>query len=218
MSRIESVILEVPDRAAAESFYAAAFGQVPQLRLRVSETPTSGFRGFTLSLVVGQPANVNELVGTALNAGATQLKPAKKQFWGGYSGVVQAPDGTIWKVATSVKKDSGPTTRDIEGIVVLLGVADMAASGQFYVERGLTVAKKYGSKYIEFDAPAGAIKLGLYKRAGLAKDAGISAEGAGSHRVAIGTDAGNFIDPDEFAWGFHPWSLATSRALPLAAE
>jgi hypothetical protein len=32
-----------------------------------------------LSLVVGQPANVNELVGTALNAGATQLKPAKKQ-------------------------------------------------------------------------------------------------------------------------------------------
>ena len=29
-------------------------------------------------------------------------------------GVVQAPDGTIWKVATSAKKDTGPDTRQVD--------------------------------------------------------------------------------------------------------
>jgi hypothetical protein len=31
-------------------------------------------------------------------------------------GVVQAPDGTIWKVATSAKKDTGPATQEIDQI------------------------------------------------------------------------------------------------------
>lgn len=39
-------------------------------------------------------------------AGATALKPAAKSLWG-YGGVVQAPDGTIWTVASSSKKDTG---------------------------------------------------------------------------------------------------------------
>jgi hypothetical protein len=30
-----------------------------QVRLRASEAPTTGFRGFTLSLIVSQPATVN---------------------------------------------------------------------------------------------------------------------------------------------------------------
>jgi hypothetical protein len=54
---------------------------------------TDGFRGFTLSLVVSQPATVDGLSGAALDAGATPLKPAAKSLWG-YGGVVQAPDGT----------------------------------------------------------------------------------------------------------------------------
>jgi hypothetical protein len=29
-------------------------------------------------------------------------------------GVVQAPDGTIWTVASSAKKDSGPVTRQVD--------------------------------------------------------------------------------------------------------
>ncbi|MEV4183148.1 hypothetical protein AB0J28_17120 [Streptosporangium canum] len=53
-------------------------------------------------------------IGAALDAGATSLKSATKSFWG-YGGVVQAPDGTIWKVATSEKKDTGPATRQIDG-------------------------------------------------------------------------------------------------------
>ena len=50
MTSIESVTLEVPDPTAADRFYTAAFGLGPQLRLRASEAPTTGFRGFTLSL------------------------------------------------------------------------------------------------------------------------------------------------------------------------
>ncbi len=204
MTSIESVALEVADLAAAREFYADAFGVGPQVRLRASDTPTSGFRGFTLSLVVAQPATVNNLVGTALDAGATQLRRPKKQFWGGYEGVVQAPDGTIWKVATASKKDTGPATRDIDMIVLILGVADVAASKRCYIDQGLTVAKSFGSKYVEFDVEPGAIKLGLYKRGGLARDARVSPEGSGSHRIAIGIDTAPFVDLDGFVWEASP--------------
>jgi hypothetical protein len=127
------------------------------------------------------------------------LKPPRKSFWG-YGGVVCAPDGAIWKVATSSKKDTGPATRGIDEIVLLLGVADVAASKRFYVARGLNVAKSFGRKYVEFAAPAAHLKLALYGRRALAKDAGVSPEGSGSHRIVIGSDAGPFIDPDGFAW------------------
>lgn len=103
---ITSVTLEVPDPAAAEAFYRAAFGLGTTVRVRASQAPTSGFRGFTLSLVVSQPSTVDALVGAALDAGATTIKPAKKGLWG-YGGVLRAPDGTIWKIATSSKKDTG---------------------------------------------------------------------------------------------------------------
>ena len=198
MTSIDSVTLEVTDPPAAESFYAAAFGDLP-VGLRASEAPTTGFRGFTLSLVVAQPSTVDNLVGTALDAGATSLKPVAKSLWG-YGGSVQAPDGTIWTVASSSKKDTGPDTRQITDIVLLLGVADVKASKRFYVDRGLAVKRSFGSKYVEFGAPEGQIKLSLYGRRALAKNAGVSPDGTGSHRIVIGTDAGRFTDPDGFAW------------------
>ncbi|MFQ6397210.1 glyoxalase [Nocardia sp. KC 131] len=198
-SSIESVTLEVSDPAAAEAFYAAAFGLGDKLRVRASEAPTTGFRGFILSLVVSQPSTVDSLIGTALAAGATTLKEAKKSFWG-YGGVVQAPDGAIWKVATSSKKETGPATRAVDDFVVLLGVDDVKATKQFYVDRGLAVAKSFGSKYVEFATPPSSVKLALYGRRAAAKDAGVSAEGTGSHRVVIGGDIGPFADPDGFAW------------------
>jgi predicted lactoylglutathione lyase len=196
---ITSVTLEVPDPAAAEAFYRAAFGLGTTVRVRASQAPTSGFRGFTLSLVVSQPSTVDALVGAALDAGATTIKPAKKGLWG-YGGVLRAPDGTIWKIATSSKKDTGPATRQIDDIVLLLGADDIAASKQFYVERGLTVARSFGRRYVEFAAPASHVKLALYARRGLAKDAGVPPEGTGSHRIAITSGAGPFTDPDGFAW------------------
>ena len=62
MTSIDAVTLEVADPAAARSFYATAFGLGPELRLRASQEPTTGFRGFTLSLTVSQPATVSALI------------------------------------------------------------------------------------------------------------------------------------------------------------
>lgn len=199
MASIESVTIEVAEPPAAERFYAAAFGLGNQVHLRATEAPTTGFRGFTLSLTVSQPATVTGLIDAALAAGATPLKPAAKSLWG-YGGVVQAPDGTIWKVATSAKKDTGPATRHIDQIVLLIGVADVAASKRFYVDRGLPVAKSFGRKYVEFATPSSPVKFGLYGRGALAKDAGVPPDGTGSHRLMIGSDAESFTDPDGFAW------------------
>ena len=199
MNSIESLTLDVADPTAADRFYTAAFGLGPQLRLRASQAPTTGFRGFTLSLTVSRPATVSGFVGAALEAGATPLKPVAKSFWG-YGGVVQAPDGTIWKVATSEKKDTGPATRQIDEIVLLLGVADVAATKRFYVDRGLALAKSFGRKYVEFATPSSPVKLALYGRRALAKDAGVSPDGTGSHRLIIGSDAGPFTNPDGFVY------------------
>jgi catechol 2,3-dioxygenase-like lactoylglutathione lyase family enzyme len=216
MPSIDSVTLEVADTAAAQHFYTTAFGLGSELQLRTSDAPTSGFRGFTLSLTVAQPATASALIDAALEAGATSLKPASKSLWG-FGGVVQAPDGTIWKVATSNKKNSGPATREIDRIVLLLGAADVAASKSFYVERGLAVAKSFGRKYVEFDMPSGGVALGLYGRKALAKDAGVAQDGSGSHRLIIDSDAGPFTDPDGFEWDAAPLVSARSASTSATA-
>jgi uncharacterized glyoxalase superfamily protein PhnB len=197
MTSIDSIILDVADPTSATAFYDTAFGLGSRVRVRASDAPTEGFRGFTMSLVVSQPANVDALVDSALAAGATALKPAAKSFWG-YGGVVQAPDGTIWKIASSSKKSSGPATREVDDVVLLLGVEDVKATKQFYVDKGLTVGRSFGSKYVELETST--IKLALYGRRALAKDAGVPPEGSGSHRLTISGDAGSFTDPDGFTW------------------
>ena len=103
----------------------------------------------SITLEVADPA--------AVDAGATVLRPVEKSLWG-YGGVVQAPDGAIWKVATSAKKDSGPATRQVDQIVLLLAAADVATSKRFYVDRGLAVGKSFG-KYVEFAMPSSPVKL-----------------------------------------------------------
>jgi predicted lactoylglutathione lyase len=195
---IDFVTIEVADTTAADRFYSAAFGLGTRVRLRTSEAPTTGFRGFILALGVSQPATVNGLIGTALDAGATSLKPAAKSLWG-YGGVVQAPDGTILTL-TSPKKDTGPATREIDEVVLELGVADVAASKRFYVDRGFAVEESHGRKYVAFGPPSSPIKLSLLNRRALAKVAGVSADGTGSHRLTVGSDAGPFTDPDGFVW------------------
>ncbi|MEV6975162.1 glyoxalase [Kitasatospora sp. NPDC093806] len=196
---ITSVTLEVADLDAATRFYTA-FGLHTHLHLRTSDTHTTGFHGFTLALTVSSPANVDHFLTAALTAGATVLKPAAKSLWG-YSGVVQAPDGTIWKIATSAKKDTGPATHEIDDIVLLIGVDDVKATKQFYVDRGLTVAKSFGGKYAEFaTGQASPVKLALYKRRALAKDLGVPVDGTGSHRIVLGSTTDTFTDLDGFTW------------------
>lgn len=197
MTSINSITLESADPTTAATFYDTAFGLGSQVRVRASDAPTEGFRGYTMSLVVSRPANVDALMDAALNAGATELKPAAKSFWG-YGGAVQAPDGAIWTLASSSKKNSGPGSRDIDEIVLLLGVEDVKATKQFYVDRGLPVGKSFGGKYVELATTP--VKLALYGRGALAKNAGVSPEGTGSHRLVIGGDAGSFTDPDGFTW------------------
>lgn len=198
MNNIDSIIIEVADTTVAERFYNAAFGLGELLRLRASDAPTTGFRGFTLSLIVAQPSTVTALIDSAVAAGATTLKPVEKSIWG-YGGVVQAPDGAIWKVATSAKKETGPATRKVDQVVLLLGAEDVGASKRFYVEHGLRVGKSFGS-YVDFSMPSGPIGLGLYKRRALAKDAGVAPEGSGSHRLLINSGNESFTDPDGFSW------------------
>jgi catechol 2,3-dioxygenase-like lactoylglutathione lyase family enzyme len=198
ITSIDSITLETPDPDAAARFYADAFGLRDQVRTRATDAPTTGFRGFTMSLVVAQPSNVRALFDSAVTAGATVVKPVEKSPWG-LGGVVQAPDGAIWNLATAAKKDTGPATREFDNIVLLLGADDVGTSKRFYVDRGLGVAKSFGS-YVDFATPGSPIGLGLYKRRALAKSAGIAAEGTGSHRLQINGDAGSFTDPDGFEW------------------
>jgi len=197
---IDHITLEVPDPAAAERFYEQAFGLGDRIRVRAADgaSTSTGFRGFTLSLVVAGPSTVDGFVASAVSAGATVVKPAKKSLWG-YGGVVQAPDGALWKVATSSKKDDGTATRDVDDLVLLLGVADVKASKKFYVDQGLAVGKSFGSKYVEFEADGAPVKLALYGRKALAKDAGVEVEGSGAHRIAIASGEA-FTDPDGFTW------------------
>jgi hypothetical protein len=58
--------------------------------------------------------------------------------------------------------------------------------------------RSFARKYVEF-ATTG-IELALLARRALAKDAGVSPDGSGSHRIVISSDAGSFTDPDGFAW------------------
>ena len=213
---IDALSLEGPDPTVADDFYTGALALAPHVRVRPSSAPTAGFPGFSLSLIVSQPATVDALVGTALDAGATTLKPTKKSLWG-YGGVLRGPDGTIVKIATSAKKDTGPATRQIDQIVLLLGAADVAASKRFYVDRGLVVARSFGRKYVEFATPSSHVKLALYGLRALAKDAGVSPDGAGSHGIVIHADAEPFTDPDGFVWETSPARTSppvASDALP----
>jgi len=59
----------------------------------------SGFRGVALAHNVHSEAEVDAVLGQALGAGATLVKPAQPVSWGGYSGYFADPDGHLWEVA-----------------------------------------------------------------------------------------------------------------------
>lgn len=76
----------------------------------------------------------------------------------------------------------------------------MLAPRRFYLDRNLEVARSFGHEYVEFAAPLAQVKLALHGRGALAKDAGVSPEGSGSHRILLTGDAVPFSDPDGFVW------------------
>jgi hypothetical protein len=65
---------------------------------QVSQTG-SGFSGITLAYNAKSQAEVDEVLQTVENLGATIVKRAEPVFWGGYSGYFADPDGHLWEVA-----------------------------------------------------------------------------------------------------------------------
>ncbi|GAA4167979.1 glyoxalase [Gryllotalpicola koreensis] len=204
MLSIHRISLGAPEADAAAAFYEAAPALGDRVHVHQDQEPSAGFRGFTLGLDVPAPAHVDRLVAGAIRAGAASVKEPSKQFWGGYSGVVRTPDGAIVKVATTDRKKAAvhqdSETLVIERVVVLLGVEHVGRSKEFYLGSGAVVAKAYGNKYVEFEPGDGAVTLGLYKRAGLAKEFGVDPAGYGSHRLRVVSNGPAFTDPDGFLW------------------
>jgi predicted lactoylglutathione lyase len=199
MTNIDSITLDAADTEAADRFYATAFEPGGLVRTRTAAEPATGFRGFTLSLITSQPDYGQVLFLSGAAAGAAVLKPAARSMWG-YGGIVQAPDGVVWQLATSTKKNTGPATGKVDETVLLLGVEDVAATKKFYAGRGLTVSKSFGRSYAEFATEPGSVKLSLYRRRALAKTIGVDPRSEGPHGLLIGGDIGPCTDPDGFAW------------------
>ena len=59
----------------------------------------SGFRGSSFHCIVQTHDEVDEIIGAAVVAGGTAVKPAAVGSWGGYAGYFSDPDGYLWKVA-----------------------------------------------------------------------------------------------------------------------
>jgi catechol 2,3-dioxygenase-like lactoylglutathione lyase family enzyme len=59
----------------------------------------SGFSGITLAYNTKSQAEVDEVLQTVENLGATIVNRAEPVFWGGYSGYFADPDGHLWEVA-----------------------------------------------------------------------------------------------------------------------
>lgn len=122
-SRISMITLGVRDLAASIQFYEKGLGfprmdSPPEVafftlngtwlslysRQALAEDAAisaegGGFEGFALAHNVASEAEVEQVISTALAAGATLVKPAQKAFWGGYSGYFKDPDGHLWEVA-----------------------------------------------------------------------------------------------------------------------
>lgn len=197
MGRIHSVDLCAEHPEAVERVIGE-FGLSDVIHVREGSQPTEGFRGFAVSLVSAQPGTVDFLFEAALRGGAEPSKPPAKSLWG-YGAAVRSPDGTVWTLASSAKKQTGPVTAAIDDVVLLLGVSDVKASKQFYLDRGLRLGKSYGGKYAELETGE-RVKLALSPRKVVAKNAGVPIEGSGSHRLVICGDVGVFSDPDGYTW------------------
>jgi uncharacterized protein len=146
----------------------------------------SGFRAFTLSYIVERGEHVDLVMARAVEAGAKIGKPARRAFWGGYSGYFSDPDGYLWKVGSTKRPRRGsegaaqqPTAVQPRETAVTLGVEDFKRVKEFYSEGlGCPIDKSFGS-FASFKLGDGSSTLGLYKRRALAKDAGVNADGNG---------------------------------------
>lgn len=134
--RISMITLGVRDLAVAVEFYEKGLG-LPRMesppevaffplngswlglysRSALAEDATvspegTGFEGFALAHNVPSEQEVDAIINQAVKAGATQVKPPQKVFWGGYSGYFNDPDGHLWEVAYNPHFQIGPGDDD----------------------------------------------------------------------------------------------------------
>lgn len=65
----------------------------------LTDNPAAGFSGIALAHNVRSQAEVDEVIKTAEDAGATITRPPDKTFYGGYAGVFTDLDGHTWEIA-----------------------------------------------------------------------------------------------------------------------
>jgi uncharacterized protein len=121
--RISLVTIGVADVTAAKRFYEAlgwrgqetdetvffqAGGQAIVLwgRAKLADDAgvadshsTDGFGGIALAYNARSRDEVDDVLATAVTAGAVITKPANETFYGGYAGYFADPDGHLWEVA-----------------------------------------------------------------------------------------------------------------------
>ena len=103
--------LESPPTVAFFPLNGTWLGLYPREELAKDATVSAegrGFRGIALAHNVASEAEVEAVLEQAVAAGATLVKPARKVFWGGYSGYFSDLDGHLWEVAHNPHMWVGP--------------------------------------------------------------------------------------------------------------
>lgn len=124
--QISAVMLGVEDVERAKSFYVDGLGATikqdypgfarcglgdgsSDLALYAREAAAadagvpaegSGFSGVSFHYLTDSRDEVDTVIRAAVDAGASEVKPASAAEWGGYFGYFSDPDGHLWKVAT----------------------------------------------------------------------------------------------------------------------
>ena len=65
----------------------------------VADTGTDGFGGMALAHNVHSPAEVDDIITAAEDAGATVTRSPADTFYGGYAGCFTDLDGHVWEIA-----------------------------------------------------------------------------------------------------------------------
>jgi catechol 2,3-dioxygenase-like lactoylglutathione lyase family enzyme len=221
-TKIDVITIAVPDLERARGFYEQGLratlregqgavsvrlgGNASELALRPWDSvaadagvkgDSSGFRGFTLSYIVGSAGEVDAVLERAQRYGGTVSKAPKNAVWG-YSAYLTDPSGCLWKVASSKRRPllgraetpaTGGRTGEPREVPITIGVTDMKRAKEFYSGGlGLPVKKDY-RRFVMFGDETGASDLGMYKRDALAGDAAVDPAGSGfrgfslTHRV-----------------------------------
>jgi catechol 2,3-dioxygenase-like lactoylglutathione lyase family enzyme len=174
---------------------------------------SSGFRGFTLSYIVEQAADVDDMLIRLVRSGGEVSKLPRFAFWG-YSAHVTDPSGHLWKIASPKRKpligrkrsENGlPDPIEAQELALTIGVADMKRAKEFYEDGLGNPTKKDYSKFVSFDGGDGAPDLAMYKWDALADDADVPPAGSGfrgfrmSHVVDSAESVEKIVDKAERA-------------------